>query len=113
MSFNQKSKPAPRDMYLIQSLKGRYVPYITKPEPVYGQKYESYSGDNKNYDPEKEFNLEHNPQELRRKQEQTQRYLDEQSSYSCPIWVGVCFKILCCGESQYDPTSVGTMSAPW
>lgn len=116
MSFNQESKSLSQDVYLVLSLDGNYVPYMAKPEPVYGQKYENYNrGDNKNYDPEKARNLDDdNLQEIERlKLEQTQRYLDQQSSVSCPPWIGRCFSIFCfcfLRDICTSPTSMSTTS---
>lgn len=42
MSINQKSEPLSRGICLIKSIKGRYVSYTAKSEPVYGRKYEFY-----------------------------------------------------------------------
>lgn len=96
MSFNQESKP--RNIYLIQSLKGRYVPYPTKPKPVYSQKYDDNNcAEEKNLDLEKPCNLnDEDPLSVETLRRQLQQRMDNRGTPDCPPWVEGCLSVLCC-----------------
>lgn len=108
MSFNQNSRSLPRDPNLTQSLKGRCISYVAKPEPVYSHAdAHTYHGDNNTYNLEKARSLCEDQEEVeRQRQQQIQKYISQQSSWNC-LWVGevlaaICFCCICDCKSGFS-----------